>query len=180
MLAALAWATVIGTTALADTASQDAHVLQIFREACVETGLDRGAFEELARERRWRRVRVTSSGDRMGGWHLMFRVRGGHVMLVGLPESDASDPSAGSMCSVSVERAPPSLQQEVTALAASLGLESDPMGGNFPSAAGPVRTWSRLGDSTLTYATSPDGRAVISLSRQRIISTVTSTSPIQP
>lgn len=179
MFAALALATVFGTTEPVGIASQDAHV-QLVREACVEKGLNRGAFEALARERRWRRVRVTSSGDQMGGWHLMFRVRGGHVMLVGLPESDASDPSAGSMCSVSVDRAPPSLEQEVTALAASLGLESDPMGGNFPSAAGPVRTWSRLGDSTLTYASSPDGRAVISLSRQLVISTVTSASSIQP
>ena len=180
MLAALALATVFATTGPVGIASQDSHVLQVVREACVETGLNREAFEELARERRWRRVRVTSSGDQMGGWHLMFRVRGGHGMLVGFPEPDASAPSAGSMCSVSVDRAPPSLEQEVNALAASLGLESDPMGENFPSAAGPVRTWSRLGDSTLTYATSPDGRAVISLSRQLVISTSSAVSPVQP
>lgn len=139
---------------------------QVFRDFCVGTGLRRDAFEALARQRRFRAARVISSGDQPG-WNLVFRGEGVVVMLSkvgGVPHEDAA---LGSVCSVSADRAGPGLPAEIEALASEIGLEAEPLV-DIPGTAH-VRTWSKFGGQTLSYATIPsDPRAVISLSRQTV------------
>ena len=89
----------------------------------------------------------------------------------------AGDPSVGSVCSVSIERASPALADEMAALAASLGLGDESPFIDQPPGAAPMRIWSRFGDKTLTYAAASDGRAVVSLSRQ-VVSTLP--APVSP
>ena len=162
------WATLafaLSLAAGAPTAAQGGDVPQLVRDACVGTGLDRAAFERLGRERRWRRVEMTrGGGDR--SWIVAFRAEGATVMLMGgsTPTAEAADMSS---CSFSVERAPDDLEEQVGDLASALGLMPD---GTAEVSSGmvPIRIWSRFGDSTLTLATAPDGRAVISFSRQHV------------
>jgi hypothetical protein len=158
MSPALALATVLGLTA------QGPDVAQLMRDACVSTGMRRDAFERLVRERRWRRARTTSDVGSPGGWNVLINGDGATLILSYLPDFGA-DATLGSSCTVLVQQAEPGLPREVGDLAASLGLTEEAANG-LPEGYGPMRTWSRLGDSTLTYATAPDGRASVSLSRQ--------------
>lgn len=81
------------------------------------------------------------------------------------------DPSIAAVCSVSVDSAAPDLAEDIAAFAASLGLIDEVPFLDPPAGSAPMRSWSRFGDKTLTYAAAPDGRAVISLSRQ-VVSTL--------
>lgn len=150
---------------------QGSDVGALVRQACVETGMRRDAFEQLGRTRRWRRARLTSDTSGPGSWNIAFRIEGGHVMLGYVPDFGARDPLVGSVCSVSVDRASPATEAEIVALAASLGLGDEVPFLDQPPGAAPMRIWSRFGDMTLTYAAAPDGRAVVSLSRQ-VVSTL--------
>lgn len=154
------------------TRAQGAGVAQLLRDACVDTGLDREAFERLARERRWRAVRLTQS-PRGQGWNVAYRVDGALVMLRGgaVPGHASADTAS---CSVSVERAPAALEGQIDSLATSLGLASEGMTEDVPGFV-PIRIWSRFGEATLTFASAPDGRAVVSFSRQHVTSVVTET-----
>lgn len=169
MPAALALAFVLASAGTVAAAPQGADVPQLVREACVETGLERADFERLARERRWRRARITSDTRPSGGWDLIYGADGARVMLSQVPGFGPEDPSLGSICTVSVDRAGGSLEGEVAALAASLGLEGEAPITDLPPGAAPLRTWSLLGGWTLTYAAAADGRAAISLSRQVVV-----------
>lgn len=138
--------------------------VQLLRDACLDTGMRRAAFEALGRTRRWRAaplIRRTGSA----GAAVAFRQDGVLIMLMPGPNNDAD---IGAMCSVSVDRAPATLLAEVEALAGSLDLEGE-AAPDVP-AAGQLRVWSKFGGMTLTYATGAanDPRAVISVSRQII------------
>ena len=177
MAAGLAAAIVLASAGAASAAPQPADVPQLVRDACVETGMRRDAFERLARERRWRQARTTSDTGPAGGWHLFFRGEGAVVMLSQVGGFGANDPSLGSVCTVSVERATPALEDEVAALAASLELGAEGPAMDLPGGSVPIRTWSRFGDFTLSYAAAPDGRATVSLLRQIV---TTETAPVSP
>lgn len=166
---ALTLAAFLTSAAVPPVPSQGADVVQLVRDACVTTGLDRAAFERLGRERRWRSVRLTQRSGRPG-WSVAFRTEGSTVMLMGGP-APTVEPVDMSSCSVSVERAPDGLESQIDGLATSLGLAPD---GAVEARAGmvPVRLWSRFGDATLTFAAAPDGRAVISYSKQHVTHTV--------
>lgn len=149
---------------------QGGSVTALVREACIDTGLQRAAFEDLARARGWRSLRVTRRSGAPTGWHLAFRTDG---MLITLSSASApivnDEPERGATCSVAVDRAAESLPGEVEALAANLGLGNEaPV--EEPLGAGRMRAWSRYGDMTLVYGTGAPGdrRAVISVSRQFI------------
>ncbi|HYC68101.1 hypothetical protein [Brevundimonas sp.] len=176
MLSTLAIAISFGSASPAHVAPQSADVGELVRQACVETGMRRNAFETLGRERRWRQARLTSDSSAPESWTLAFRIDGGLVMLSYDPRSGASDLSVGSVCSVSVDRAAPGLADEMASLAASLGLGDESPFVDQPPGAAPMRIWSRFGDKTLTYAAAPDGRAVVSLSRQ-VVSTLPASPP---
>jgi len=158
MTPALAFATVLAA------APQGPDVAQLMRDACVSTGMRRDALERLARERGWRRGRPTSDGGPPGGWSLLVNADGATVMLSYIPEFGA-DAASGSMCTVTAARAAPGLEQEIEALAGSLDLAAEPAI-DQPAGFVPMRTWSRFGERTLTYAAAPDGRVAVSLSRQ--------------
>ena len=158
MTAALAFATVLAATA------QGPDVAQLMRDACVSTGMRRDAFERLVRERGWRRARTTSDSGAPGGWSIFVNGDGATVMLSYMPEFGA-DPALGSLCTVTAARAEPGLEREVEALAGSLDLAAETVT-DQPAGFVPMRTWSRFGDRTLTYAAAPDGRVAVSLSRQ--------------
>lgn len=176
MSAALVLAVVAMSAGPVATAPQGADVPQLLREACVETGLERSAFERLARERRWSRGGITSNMGPVGGWTLAYRAGDAGVMLSQVPDFGPQDPALGSVCTVSVAQAVGSLEDDVAALAESLGLERDPPVTDFPGSV-PVRTWSSFGSWTLTYAAAADGRAAISLSRQFIVEGPAPTAP---
>ena len=177
MTAGLAAAIVLASAGAVSAAPQRADVPQLVRDACVETGLRRDAFERLARERRWRQARTTSDTGPEGGWHLFFHGEGAVVMLSHTPDFGPSDASLGSVCTVSVERATSALEDEVAALAASLELGAEGPVTELRQGSVPMRTWSRFGDFTLSYAAAPDGRATVSLSRQIV---TTETAPVSP
>lgn len=163
--AALAIALTLSAAAVSPTLPQGGGAVQLVRDACIGTDLERAAFERLGRERRWRPVRMTQiSGE--SGWNVAFRTGSVTIMMMGDPANDEAEPAAGVVCSVSVERASPALEGEVAAFAASLGLDYESAGAGTPAGFVPIRIWSRLGDRTITYAAAADGRAVISLSRQ--------------
>ena len=176
MSAALVLAAVVAS-AMGPAPHQGGRTAQLVRDACIDTQLERAAFEQLGRERGWQRARITSDTRRPGGWTLVFRAGDARVMLSQVPGFGPGDAELGSVCTVSVERASDSLEQEVAAFAASLGLESEGPIANLPAGAAPFRTWSLLGDWTLTYAAAADGRAAISLSRQIVISDTAPASP---
>ena len=157
-------------------ALQGSDVGALVRLACVETGMRREAFEGIGRARRWRQARLTSATSEPGSWSIAFRIEGGLVMLGYDPRSGDSDPSVGSVCSVSVDEASSATEAEIVALAASLGLGDESPFVDQPPGMAPMRIWSRFGDQTLTYAAAPDGRAVISLSRQ-VVSTLPASPP---
>ncbi|HEY0599520.1 hypothetical protein [Brevundimonas sp.] len=177
MAAGLAAAIVLASAGAVPAAPQRADVPQLVRDACVETGMRRDAFERLARQRRWRQARTTSHTGPAGGWNLFYRGEGAVVMLTQVREFGSDDPSLGSVCTVSVERAEPALGDEVAALAASLELDAEGPVTGFPGSPIPIRSWSRFGDVTLSYAAAPDGRATVSLSRQIV---TTETAPASP
>jgi len=62
-------------------------------------------------------------------------------------------------------------------LAESLGLEGEDVPVESLPGFVPPRMWSSLGGHTLTYAAAEDGRAVISFSRQIVISDTAPASP---
>lgn len=163
MSAALAFATALAVSGPAPAVSGP-DVAQLVRDACVSTGMRRDAFERLARERGWRRARTTLESGPPGGWNVLVNGNGATFILTHVPDF-SPDASLGSLCSVSVERADPALEGDVGALAAGLGLTEETVTG-LPPGGVPMRTWSRFGEWTLTYAAAPDGRAVVSLSRQ--------------
>ena len=177
MAAALAAAIVLASAGAGLAAPQRVDVAQLVRDACVETGMRRDAFERLARERRWRQARTTSDTGPAGGWNVFFRSEGAVVMLSQVPAFGANDPSLGSVCTVSVERATPALEDEIAVLAASLELDLEGPVTDPPRGLIPVRSWSRFGAFTLTYAAAPDGRATVSLSRQIV---TIETAPVSP
>ena len=81
------------------------------------------------------------------------------------------------MCSVSINRTTSGTQAQVEALAAELDLEEE-----APPAipgAGSMRTWSKFGVMTLTYATgaASDPRGVISVSSQQVVVGTVPASP---
>jgi hypothetical protein len=176
MSAALAIAIALGSAGPAHVAPQGADVRELVRQACVETGLRRTAFEALGRERRWRPARLTSDARTPDSWSVAFRVDGAIVMLGYEPDFSEGESGLGSVCSVTVDRASPGLEDEMAVLAASLGLGDEAPFLGQPSGAAPMRVWSRFGDKTLTYAAAPDGRAVVSLSRQ-VVSTLPASPP---
>jgi hypothetical protein len=149
---------------------------ELVRDACVETGMRRAELEALAETRGWRAAPVTSQSGRQLGWNLVYRAGDALVMTSHDPAFDASDPEVGSVCTVGVRQASTSLESEVSALAASLDLAEEAPIGNQPTGQMTVRTWSRLGDKTLTYAVAPNGQATISLSRQ-VVTTVSTPAP---
>lgn len=173
MLAATALAVALG---LVPSAHQRSEAVQLLQDACVTTGMRRADLEQLARARRWREARVTSSTAGQGGWNLVYRASSSLVMMSNDPSFGAWDPSIGSLCTVAVERTSPSIVDEVSALAAELELSEDPATSDLPAGAIPMQSWSRLGEFTLTYAATPDGQATISLSRQ-VVSTITTSAP---
>lgn len=175
MSAALALAFGLASASPA-SALQGPDVGALVRQACVETGMRRDAFEELGRARRWRRARLTSATRSPGSWNIAFRIDGGLVMLGHDSDFGAGDPAVGWVCSVSVEQASPALADEMAALATSLGLGDEAPFLDQPPGTVPIRAWSRFGDKTLTYSAAPDGRAVISLSRQ-VLSTLPASPP---
>lgn len=151
-------------------------VVQLVRDVCVDTGLDRAAFERLGRERRWRPARLNNrSGE--PGWSTAFRTNGVLVMMMGGQEPGGPGRGSALVCSVSVEQAGQGLEADFATLAERLGLEAE----NAPveSLPGfvPPRMWSSLGGHTLTYAAASDGRAVISFSRQIVTH---ETAPVSP
>ena len=166
MSAALALAIVLGSGGLAPAAQQHADVAQLVRDACVETGMRRTDLEQLGQARRWRQVRTTSDTSPQGSWNLVYRAGDARVMLSQFPDFGAGDPSIGSVCTVAVDVAAPSLEADVSALASSLGLADEAPFLDQPPGTVPMRVWSRFSDKTLTYAAAPDGRATVSLSRQ--------------
>ncbi len=158
-------------------APQGGAAVQLIRDACIETGLDRTAFESLGRERRWRRVRMTSDG---AGWNVAYRTPDAQIMLTRIPDPRReSEASVGSVCVVSVEHAPASLEGEIAEFAASLGLEAADLPAGL-GGRGLVRSWSSTGEWTLSYAEGSDNAAAISLSRQIVINTSVSVSPVRP
>lgn len=176
MSAALALAFVVGSGGTVAAAPQQPDVAKLVRDACVETGLERPAFERLAGQRRWRRARITSDTGPAGGWTVAYRADGAGVMLSQVPGFGPQDPSLGSVCTISVERAGGALEDDIAALAGSLGLAVEAPIADIPGSV-PIRTWSVLAGWTLTYAAAPDGRAAISLSRQFIVEGPPPTSP---
>jgi hypothetical protein len=175
MSAALAFALSLSATAWSPAALQD-DVAKLVQDACVETGFDRTAFERLGRERRWRPSRMRQrSGE--PGWIVAFRTDDGTVMLAGDRDSNEVERRSGVMCSVSVERARPELEDELVALATSLGLGAEGTLADNPPGFAPIRIWSRFGGQTLTYSATADGRAVISFSRQIVTNETAPASP---
>ena len=176
MSAALVFALTVSAAAAPPPLFQDGEAMQLMRDACVGTELDRAAFERLGSERRWRTVRMTQrSGE--PGWNVSFRKGDVTIMMLGDAESNGAESSSGVVCSVSVERVSPALEGQVSDLAASLGLGDEAPFLDQPPEMVPIRIWSRFGDKTLTYAAAPDGRAVISLSRQVVSILPTPASP---
>lgn len=173
MSAALAIAAVLSSLAVA--APQASDGVQLLRDACIATHLQRADFERLGRERRWQAQRLTrSSGER--GWVVSFRANNALVMLRGGSPRDGDDAGLGASCSVSIDQASPTLEADIAALARSLGLEGEGAVADGPPGFVAPRVWSRFGGHTLTYAAA-DGRAVISYSRQIVSSDSASPSP---
>ena len=165
MNVALAVTVALSASAGPVSAPQGADGAQLVRDACVGTDLQRAAFERLGRERGWRSQRMTRrSGE--PGWTVAYRAGDALVMLMGSPAPGGERSSLAVACSVSVDRADPGLEDDVAALAASLDLEGAGVVKDTPPGFVPIRIWSRFEGHTLTYAASPDGRAVISFSRQ--------------
>jgi hypothetical protein len=176
MVAEFALALSLSVAPEGPSVSRGADAVQLVRDACVSTELDRDAFEALGQERRWRRVRLTPRAA-PAGWNTAFRANGVLVMMLGGQEPGGPGTGSAVVCSVSVERADQELEGEFAALAESLGLGSESLSAESLPGFIPPRIWSTLGGQTLTYAAAPDGRAVISLSRQIVIS---ETAPVSP
>ena len=143
----------------------EAIAADLIRDACVATDLQREAFEALARERRWSQVRITQNSG-AGRWDSAYRAGNVTVMLSYIPEVTSGDRSRASTCVVTPRNASPALESEIAALASEMGLNDD---GPVTGLPGYVRSWSKLGSWTLSYAAA-DQRAAISLSRQIVIS----------
>ncbi len=159
-------------------APQGGAAVQLIRDACIDTGLERAAFESLGRDRGWRRVRMTSSDG--AGWNVAYRTRDAQIMLTQIPDPRSeSEASVGSICVVTVEHAPASLEGVIAEFAAGLGLEATDLPSAF-GGRGLVRSWSSTGEWTLSYAEGPGNAAIISLSRQIVINTSVSVSPVRP
>ncbi len=158
------------------TGLRGSDVVQLVRDVCLDTGLDRAAFERLGRERRWRPARLNNrSGE--PGWSTAFRANGALVMMMGGQEPGGPGRGSALVCSVSVEQAGHGLEADFATLADSLGLEGENVPVDSPPGFVPPRMWSSLGGHTLTYAAAADGRAVISFSRQIVISEPAPASP---
>lgn len=164
MLVVALWAVVLNGAPAAPVKAE-ATAADLVRDACFATDLKRDAFEALARERRWAPVQIThnSGADR---WDSAYRAGNMTVSLSYIPDVSSGDRSQASTCVVTPRSASPALESEIAALASEMGLsDHGPMTG-LPSY---VRSWSKLGSWTLSYAAA-DQRAAISLSRQ-IVST---------
>ena len=176
MLAEFALALTLSVAPQGSAGLRGADVVQLVRDICVDTGLDRAAFERLAQERRWRPARLTGRSGQPG-WRAAFRANGVLVMMMGGQEPGGPGRGSALVCSVSVERAGQGLEADFAAMAESLGLEGESIPvGSLPGFV-PPRMWSSLGGHTLTYAAAADGRAVISFSRQIVIN---ETAPFSP
>ena len=174
MLSALAMAAALSVVGASASTPQDADVAALVRQACVETGMERTAFERLGRERGWRPGRAGGAG---GAWTSSLRAPGAILMLARQPDVIQTEATVGALCSVSVDRAGPGVVASVEALATELGLEAEPA---FEDpGAGSMRIWSKIGVYTLTYATGATGdpRVVVSLSRQAVSSSPETVSP---
>jgi len=165
MSATLAISLVLATSSGPSATIQHTDGAQLLRDACVETGLQRAAFERLGRERRWRSQRIARRSGNVG-WTVVFRADDARIMLTRGLAGDTDEPGLGASCSVSLEQASPGLEGEIAALAASLGLEDEAVVTNVAPGFVPIRVWSRFAGQTVTYAQAADGRAVISFSRQ--------------
>ncbi len=176
MIAEFALALTLSAAPQGSAGLRGADVVQLVRDVCIDTELDRAAFERLGRERRWRSARLTNrSGE--PGWSTAFRTNGVLVMMMGGQEPGGPSRGSALVCSVSVEQAGQGLEADFAALAESLGLEGESVPVEPLPGFVPPRMWSSFGGHTLTYAAAADGRAVISFSRQIV---TTETAPVSP
>lgn len=162
MIPAFAMAVALIAAEAPPPAPQGSGAVQLLRDACIDTGMNRAAFEQLGRARRWRATPMTRRSGPTG-WAVAFRTDGVLIMLTQGLDNDAE---VGALCAVSVDRASSTLPAEVAALAVELGLEGESTA-DIPSP-GRLQVWSTPAGLTLTYGTgaASDPRAVISLSRQ--------------
>lgn len=147
------------------------------RDACIETRLERSAFESLARARRWNAAQAPA-GAGAGAWTLMYRGDDAVIILTRPDGSAAHGPAgAGSVCMVALDRPPRGLLEDIDAMAERLGFRKEPA--RETPDAGPMQVWSKPGEFTMTYAVGVGGdrRTVISVSRQIVTSAPASAAP---
>ena len=163
-------ALVLVAGARSEAQAADAPALSaLIQKACIDTGMRREAFEQLARGEHWRAVSARSS-FRQTGWSLAYRV-GAHTVMLSriITDNDATDTNVGTLCSLLTTEPPSGWHDDVVHFAAEQGLaaESSP---SLPPGVAPMETWSRFRGYTLTAAFSASPPTLsLSFSRQIVI-----------
>ncbi len=163
-------ATALGAALLltGEAPQSEGSVADLLTTACVETGLDREAFEDAARREGWRSVRLrsVSAGS---GWDIGYRAGPYSVVLSRVDtEGDAAEASLGSMCMVTTEQPQADWRAELERFAVDQNLAAErPL--EVPGYE-VMPTWSRLGDRTLTSAYQDRPRSLtVTLARQVVV-----------
>ena len=146
--------TLLPATAHAQASAGDA-ALQLVREACLGTGMQKDAFERLGRDRRWRRVPAPS--PRPGAWHVRFQGPGALVTLSTIPHLPGDPQVDGAACTIITDGVGDDWVPAVEGLAVELGLGNSqtlPQSGSREA-----QVWSDVpGGQTLTATYAPGQR----------------------
>lgn len=119
----------------------------LLQDACVGTGMQRTAFEQLGGARGWRLGRTTSA-PAAPGWSVAFFVADGLVIMSSIPAAPGEPAQNGVACTVMIKHAAGDWRREIADAAGSLGMvggSTDPLPG-----ADEMLVWSKGTAETLT------------------------------
>lgn len=169
MSLALALAIVLGGSGLPLPAVQDESLSGLVRQACVDTGMRRDAFEALGQARRWTSSTPRHVSGETAQWSSAFRSGRAVIFMSGTTGEGVSDPSLAASCTVSVTRPDRDWQADIVALASELELQAEP----DPEIPGTeMQTWAKpMGHRLTSVYQSANRTASVTLSRPIVIRT---------